>query len=91
MAVPRGAIAAHPEPFRKTSKAALNQAADALAAELPTLKDYQVVARMAALVAMLGDGHSRLRLPMAEGADLSAIMPRFIRRRLSRLDISQFA
>ena len=66
----RGAIAAHPEPFRKTSKAALDQAADALAAELPTLKDYQVVARMAALVAMLGDGHSRLRLPMAEGADL---------------------
>ncbi len=47
----------------------MDQAADALAAELPTLQDNQVVARMAALVAMLGDGHSRLRLPMAEGAD----------------------
>ena len=65
----RSAIAAHPEPFRKTSKAALDEAADALAAELPTLKDYQVVARMAALVAMLWghSNHSRLQLPMAEG------------------------
>ena len=86
----RAAIAAHPDPFRKTSKAAIDQAADALAAELPTLQDYQAVARMVALVAMLGDGHSRLRLPMAEGADLLAIIP-IIRRRLSRLDISQFA
>ena len=53
LVVLRAAIAAHPEPFRKTSKAAIDQAADALAAELPTLKDYQAVARMAALVAML--------------------------------------
>jgi len=66
----RAAIAAHPDPFRKTSKAAIDQAADALAAELSTLQDYQAVARMAGLVAMLGDGHSRLRLPMAQGADL---------------------
>ncbi len=66
----RGAIAAHPDPFRKTSKAAFDQAADALAAELPTLQEYAVVTRMAALVAMLEDGHSRLRLPIAEGAEL---------------------
>ena len=66
----RAAIAAHPDPFRKTSKATIDQAADALAAELSTLQDYQAVARMAGLVAMLGDGHSRLRLPMAQGADL---------------------
>lgn len=66
----RGAIAAHPDPFRKTRKAAFDQAADALADDLPALQDDAVITRMAALVAMLGDGHSRLRLPIAEGAEL---------------------
>ena len=70
LATLRGAIAAHPNPYAKTSKVALDEAADVLASQLGTLRDYEVVARMAALVAMLGDGHSRLELPMAETADL---------------------
>ena len=70
LATLRGAIAAHPNPYAKTSKVALDKATDALVGQLGTFHDYEVVARMAALVAMLGDGHSRLELPIAETADL---------------------
>jgi hypothetical protein len=70
LATLRGAIAAHPAPYAKTSKVALDEVADVLAGQLATLRDDQVVARMAALVAMLGDGHSRVELPMIETADL---------------------
>jgi hypothetical protein len=70
LATLRGAIAAHPAPYVKTSKVALDEAADVLAGQLGALRDYEVVARMAALVAMLGDGHSRVELPMIETADL---------------------
>lgn len=66
----RSAVSEHPAPFRKIPKAEFDRQADAVAADLPKLQDYQVIARMAALIALLGDGHSRLRLPMVKGAEL---------------------
>jgi hypothetical protein len=70
LATLRSAIAAHPNPSLNASKADLEQHEDALAVELSSMNDPQVIARMATLVAMLGDGHSRLTLPLPEGADL---------------------
>jgi len=66
----RSAVSEHPAPLRKTPKAEFDRQADALVADLPKLQDYQVIARMAALVALLEDGHSRLRLPMVKEAEL---------------------
>jgi hypothetical protein len=70
LAVLRHAIAAHPNPFYKAAKEDFDRKADALAADLGKLQDFEVVARMAELVAMLNDGHTRLTMPMVESADL---------------------
>src|SRR5262245_52609239 len=64
------AIAAHPNPFRKTSKEQFETKAKALADGLGQMSDAQVVAGMAELVALLGDGHTRLLIPVAENAQL---------------------
>jgi tetratricopeptide (TPR) repeat protein len=58
---------AHRFPFTKVTKEAFEKAAADLDARLPSLSDHDVVVEMAALVAMLSDGHSRLSLPIAQG------------------------
>jgi hypothetical protein len=58
----------HPSPWRKLPKAEFDRMADALAAELPGLSDHQAMARLIALIAATGEGHSRLTLPLPEGA-----------------------
>jgi tetratricopeptide (TPR) repeat protein len=58
---------AHRFPFSKVTKEAFEGAASTLEARIPLLSDHDVVVEMAALVAMLGDGHSRLSLPIAQG------------------------
>jgi len=66
----RQAIAAHPNAFVKISKEEFEQKANALAEELGGLNDSQVVARLAELAVLLGDGHTRLVMPVAENAQL---------------------
>jgi hypothetical protein len=70
LAILRHAIAAHPNPFHKATREDFDRKADALAANFDKLQDFEVVARMAELVAILNDGHTRLTMPMVENADL---------------------
>lgn len=60
--------ATHPNPWHKLPKAEFDRMADTLAADLLKLDDRQVTARMIELVAATGEGHTRLTLPLAEGA-----------------------
>ncbi len=55
--------ATHPDPFRDMSSAEFDQYITALIDDLPQLGDKDVGLRLAALVASLKDGHSRLSLP----------------------------
>lgn len=57
----------HRNPWARVSRSAFQQAVAALESRIPSLADSAVVVEMAALVAMLGDGHSRLSLPIADG------------------------
>jgi hypothetical protein len=58
----------HPSPWHRLPKAQFDRMADALAADLPGLSDQQAIARMLELIAATGEGHSRLTLPLPEGA-----------------------
>jgi hypothetical protein len=60
--------ATHPNPWHKLPKAEFDRMADALAADLPKLDDVQTMARLIELVAATGEGHTRLTLPLPEGA-----------------------
>ena len=57
----------HRAPWTHVSEAAFRRAAADLDARIPALADRRIVMEMAALVAMLKDGHSRLSLPMTAG------------------------
>jgi hypothetical protein len=58
---------AHRLPFTKTTQEAFEKAAAGLEARIPDLSDHDIVVELAALVALLGDGHSRLALPIVRG------------------------
>ncbi|HUU36684.1 MAG TPA: hypothetical protein VMW46_00590 [Candidatus Desulfaltia sp.] len=58
---------AHRFPFTRITQEAFEKAAAGLEARIPALSDHDIVVEMAALVAMLGDGHSRLSLPIDRG------------------------
>lgn len=53
----------HPHPFHHVPQAQFDAAVAALDAEIPTLSDHEVEVRLAKLVALLGEGHSRVSLP----------------------------
>ena len=53
----------HPRPFRTTTAASFQEHYDALMADVPDLSDKEVIVRLAALVAMIDDGHTRLSIP----------------------------
>ncbi len=53
----------HPHPFHRISREQFESAVSAVEAEVPTLSDHEIVVAFARLVAMLGEGHSRLSLP----------------------------
>jgi len=57
----------HRNPWAQISADDFDEAAPDLDARLASLTDSAVVVEMAALVARLGDGHSRLSLPVAQG------------------------
>ncbi len=59
-------ITTHPRPYAEVPEITLQQARDALLADIPCLSDQQVFARLAQLVALFRDGHTRLAIPRAD-------------------------
>lgn len=53
----------HPDAFHHVSEPAFRAAAAKLDAAIPTLSDHQIEVELVRLIAMLGEGHSRLSLP----------------------------
>jgi hypothetical protein len=54
----------HPNPYHATSAGVLRAAIDSLGSMLPLLDHEQATVRLAGIVARIGDGHSRLTLPL---------------------------
>lgn len=52
----------HPSPFTRITEATFDEAADALARELPALAPKTAALRIGALVSLIGDGHTTLGL-----------------------------
>ena len=61
--------AIHPNPFSKIDEARFDAELQELAAELSRLEHHEIVARLATIVALIGDGHTRLTLPLADGVE----------------------
>jgi len=53
----------HPRPFRSTDKSTFDDAYDKLLDAVPELSDKEIIVRLAALVALVDDGHTRLTIP----------------------------
>lgn len=53
----------HPRPFRDTDQVSFEAATRDLLDDLPELTDKEVIVRLAALVALIDDGHTRLAIP----------------------------
>jgi hypothetical protein len=53
----------HPRPFRTTSATEFQQTYESLLEDVPGLSDKEVIVRLAALVALIDDGHTRLSIP----------------------------
>jgi hypothetical protein len=53
----------HPRPFRTTSALEFQQQYESLLEDVPGLSDKEVIVRLAALVASIDDGHTRLSIP----------------------------
>lgn len=70
-ALKAGIVRMHPRPFHAVSEAAFDARSAELCAEADTLSDGEMIAGMAGLVAMLGEGHSRLDLPFSQATGLA--------------------
>jgi hypothetical protein len=55
----------HRSPFHAVSKGDFEKAVASLDRRIPSLADHQVIVEMARLAAMIGDGHTRLSLPLS--------------------------
>lgn len=53
----------HPRPFRTVSAEDFDLSLDALLRDVPDLSDKEIIVRLAALVALVDDGHTRLSIP----------------------------
>jgi len=53
----------HPRPFRTVSAEDFDLSLDALLRDVPDLSDKEIIVRLAALVALIDDGHTRLSIP----------------------------
>ncbi|SIT88537.1 S41 family peptidase [Pontibacter indicus] len=53
----------HRSPYNKVSQHAFDSAVAVLHAQVPRLQDHEIVVGLTKLVAMIGDGHTRLTLP----------------------------
>ena len=63
---------AHPDFFHSVSPAAYRAALDSLAARLPGLEHHEIAVELARIMALVGDGHTRLTLPFDRGAGFFA-------------------
>ena len=54
---------AHRDMFHAVSRADFDSAVAEIDRRIPTLSDYEIVVELARLVAMLGEGHTRISLP----------------------------
>lgn len=59
----------HPSLFHSVTREALDSAFADLAARLPELEQHEAVVALAAIVAQVGDGHTRLTLPLGPGIE----------------------
>jgi hypothetical protein len=59
----------HPNAFHSTSRAGFESALDSLAAAAPALSSHQLMMGLARVIAAIGDGHTRLTLPLAPGIE----------------------
>ena len=59
----------HPDLFHRVSEAEWDAAFEALIVRLPSLEHYEIAVELAAIVAMVQDGHTRLTLPLAPGVE----------------------
>ena len=53
----------HPRPFRAISETDFDSEYERLVEDIPELSDKEIIVRLAALVALVDDGHTRLALP----------------------------
>ena len=53
----------HPQPFRSTDKSTFDDACDKLMDAVPEMSDKEIMVGLAALVALIDDGHTRLSIP----------------------------
>ncbi|MCA1749255.1 MAG: hypothetical protein ABR601_05865 [Parasphingopyxis sp.] len=63
-ALESGVAGMHPAPFHSVSEADFSAAADRLAARADEASEAEMIAGLTELVAMLGEGHSRLVVPL---------------------------
>jgi tetratricopeptide (TPR) repeat protein len=59
----------HRAPFHTVSQSDFDKAVADLDRRIPDLADHQVIVEMARLVAMIGDGHTRLAIPLSPGVE----------------------
>ncbi len=59
----------HPDPFTKVDPATFDAELARLVTELGELEHHQIVTRLATAIALIGDGHTRLTLPLADGVE----------------------
>ncbi len=53
----------HPRPFRTIDEDVFNTTFEALLNDVPQLSDKEIIVRLASLVALIDDGHTRLSIP----------------------------
>ena len=68
-------IKKHRYPFHKVTAGGFSKAVQRLRKQIPQLKDYEIIVEMARIVAIIGDGHSRLSLPIAESETVQSHNP----------------
>lgn len=67
----------HPEPYWRVERRVLDGAVEQLREQIPLLAAHQIITRMAAILALVGDGHTSLPLYAARGVDFHVIPIRF--------------
>lgn len=60
----------HPAPFRVTSRATWDAEVDRLRAAAPKMRNHEVIVELARIVALIGEGHTRLNLPIDDAYGL---------------------
>lgn len=58
----------HPNLFHTLPRAEFDASIDTLIDRLPGMSHHEIIAELAAIVAAVGDGHTRLTLPLVEGS-----------------------